>query len=503
MIHNINLILFVTTFVSSAYVPDETFRLCNRETNRVVDLSERCEMSAKSLYPTDDIVRNGPNNTFRAMVLKKNHNEVFGLVWKCQSAYIKVDGKSESGIQEPFATSKELCESLTQSKAYNNLPLKCNGDMCITSKPDALALLSKYTYIRHMISKVKVTSGHKNASIINGECHPQTGYCSTNDATYLWESDDIIYDCPYSLIDDLFFHIVDSSALVSRNKSVIFQIINKVKICDNNIEVYQTNDGFFLLPEPMSSELFEGNPDYTTIDENYQILEDTTVLHCLTMANSLEVARLSLNNEHFLIKDVDGNDIVLYVSDGMIYLSDCIEDLMIMISANKNVPVCTRDLPVVWSKDNNQTGNGYLTRSKIIVHTSHEIDCDNHHRLISFGDGMQVNIEGREVSLSKHSGIELVKIRMINKSNVSHYSDTSDYSKNQNLQSYELDHDYYFYTTNYIKHSSTNYYVYIFIIVLIIVLIAVVIVVRYVRNRKVIEYSSKFIASDREIYNPA
>lgn len=103
--------------------------------------------------------------------------------------------------------------------------------------------------------------------------------------------------------------------------------------------------------------------------------------NCFALVNSLENAKNTLHDAHFKVRDISGNELILYVFGKQIYIPNCEDNFEIEVLKDENTydsklkaKMCFRDIPIKFSK-NGKNETGFLTNTKIITKSSTRIKC--------------------------------------------------------------------------------------------------------------------------------
>ena len=114
-----------------------------------------------------------------------------------------------------------------------------------------------------------------------------------------------------------------------------------------------------------------GESDYEKLKQA-KLYRELNIRNCYALINTLHIARLTLIDKHFKVKDIYGNEVILYSTGQQIYVPKCEE--INQIEVINNSALCFQDIPIIWSK-NNKNFTGFLNNQKIIYQHSLKVSC--------------------------------------------------------------------------------------------------------------------------------
>ena len=168
----------------------------------------------------------------------------------------------------------------------------------------------------------------------------------------------------------------------------------------------------------------EADNDFNKIRQA-KIYKEINTRNCYVLSNTLELAKLSLSDKYFKIRDVKGTELILYTIKNQIFIPKCeeIEHIEIVMDSK----ICFTGIPIVWYK-NEENGTGFLSTQKIILKSSTRVSCENYQNdiYIEIDNGNKVlRRTGANITISdnikQHESIQIIN-RDIEKLNFNHYS---------------------------------------------------------------------------------
>ena len=134
---------------------------------------------------------------------------------------------------------------------------------------------------------------------------------------------------------------------------------------------------------------------------------------CDSVLASLNIFK-KFENEFLRIKDANGNEIVLYTRDHMIFVPDCLP--IIEVDIIDKTDYCYKDIPVIINLGN-KTVNAFLKHDKLIQKTSEIVKCDTREKLMNI-DNKLIKRTGNNIfiydvsSKFKRIGLKLVNANL-------------------------------------------------------------------------------------------
>ena len=95
----------------------------------------------------------------------------------------------------------------------------------------------------------------------------------------------------------------------------------------------------------------------------------------LLTLNHLNLVRQTLNEQFYRLKDLSGEDIILYSSSNQLSLSNCVKEPEVTLEYL--VHQCFEHIPVWYNDIKGKLVKGFLTKEKIIVLKSQTANCDH------------------------------------------------------------------------------------------------------------------------------
>ena len=414
----------VLKFENKTLITDD-FVYCDKSLKRIVDLKSNCvEKSKKNEFKYREFDRDqAENDTFEVLILAKNKHTVYGFGYECKILVQKTILKSSFWsnhlpaikTEEPLQISAEACWNLVNTQQCNEgINMKCQLTGCFSEDPD---FSNSYFWWSEQVVSNKKCSFRRTEIIADSpifglfgrqDCMVEHGSCLFTDSIIVWDSNNITHNCPYEIVEKVVnLTSFNNDILYSKQKNLAFQIISEEKVCDPPIDIYKTTEGLYLtltnhifdhltltiqthpqfkftnqtkLISNLPSTLLASEMDRSKINifENYKELNNR---NCFALTNSIYLTSKSLNDEYFIIKDIYGNDLVLYTVSQHVYIPNCMRIKNISIA--KNIPfdvACTKDIPVEVQFIRNKTITNellYMNNDRIISRSSKKIKCDD------------------------------------------------------------------------------------------------------------------------------
>ena len=389
------LMIFSTIPTTDAIRIRDKFKLSEIHDNKAIwDIPESCKINHKPAH----------NVRSDYYILSKLTNEVDGRGWYCTILHRQASTHMSWGfrnqifgqIQQTRELTKEDCAEMVRTKKCGKNHMKCSNDYCKSdAKPEF-----EYSYFGTTTQEwdecevyaQTVEAINAKSRILTNEhmltsCTPNDLYCKLPNGILIWDGK-IIKTCPYQYVKSTtlqsYGHI-----LVSEKENKLFQITKNETIC-NDIEAWNTAEGFYLTKDSKSLTLVTAIKELRVVDElilteiDYQKM---SIMNLVTHLNSLQNTKMcqlyksfinlysKTNDEFFTFSDFNGNEAVVYSSEGQIFIPKCVEVHDIeLVSATKQ---CYKDIPIKITHKDNTQDNVFLTTDRIIRTTSRIVPCKN------------------------------------------------------------------------------------------------------------------------------
>jgi hypothetical protein len=402
----------------------DKFTYCDKSTNTLVDLnsckikkqSTKVSMIDRSVFnkavygkgytqTNNNTVIHGKVSAFGAEFypLLKLKDTVFGSAYECRISELKAILKSDfwNNKLPPIKTTitlditPELCWKLIETKSCEiGEELICEQTGCYSRDPDYSNMYAWWSEKVITTQKCSYTTREITAHSIdvplfgNDNCKVLNEFCKLSDTIIVWKSKEVIHNCPYARTKDVALLLTEQepNLLQSFLDNVLFDVIAKIEVCDPKINLYQTTEGVYLA---LVSDIIT-HPQVVTIndqldlknslilseidsarDTEVKLYKELNIRNCISIINTLNLISKIKNNFYFTIKDINNNDIILYIQSHKLYIPNCkiINEIEIL-----ETNLCTEDIPITIV-DNNITESLYLNSEKILKKDSKMINC--------------------------------------------------------------------------------------------------------------------------------
>jgi len=294
---------------------------------------------------------------------------------------------------------------MIQSRKCDGVRMHCNQFNCFSVDVD---YSDEYTYFGDAVQSNKKCSfinrqvtGHDLTSSLfsdqSDKCKATDGFCLQTDSIIVWEPDEIIHKCPFTIIATLSLEHFDGDMLYCEPESLAFQVISKSNECEEKIDIYLTNEGLYLIPVNVSQSYSELSKQNLTlaINKNLLLLADSDSAkiqqmkiyreinqrNCYNLMNTLSIAASSDSKDFLTISDYEGKILVLYVFRNLLYIPKCQEIKSIMVQkvgyllAEGGVRrICYRNINA-FVRNGNSTEMVFLQKGNILKSFSSKVDC--------------------------------------------------------------------------------------------------------------------------------
>ena len=344
-----------------------------------------------------------PKNAYMRILAKQNYT-VFGTGYECRISEVKTIIKTDiwNKVFPPIKSisslqiTPEKCWDLVYTKTCNDGEImKCDSSSCYSLEQD---YSNEYSWWNEKIFTSKKCSfaqkeiiAHEITSPLfgNQDCNSQSGYCYLTDSIIVWNSTLITHNCPYSYatINRFIFKEISPNIMYTGNDNLIFEIIGTEDVCDPPMSIFKTTEGLYLVNEPITSRHTQiANTNINTNIESKFILAENdanketeiklyrelNIRNCLSITNTLNIISKTRNNFYFTIKDINGNNLILYTQNYNVYVPNC--KIIETIDIDYETYQCHEDIPIII-KGQYSDENLFLTAEKILKKDSKIIDC--------------------------------------------------------------------------------------------------------------------------------
>ena len=179
----------------------------------------------------------------------------------------------------------------------------------------------------------------------------------------------------------------------SNTNQILLNIIDS--IIEANMTLYKTSEGLLLVDTQIlknnnNINILSNNDNIQTINQ-LQLAENDfklqtlmklhfrwNIQHCFVMKSIMSICQ-TLENHFFKLYDIDGNELIIYSTKGMIYIPHCIN--LTTIDTISNPKNCYSNIPITFPY-NNVTKLACLHSNWIITDVDVELECDNKHQFV-------------------------------------------------------------------------------------------------------------------------
>ncbi len=343
-------------------------------------------LNIDNLCPQNSGINKNFNNLFSTdlkqinfTVLSKRQHKVSGLGIQCSKEIITLNctmywylAKEIQQITETLQLTREDCVQMVYTKRCGDAIMNCENDECSYEqlpKPDyAWNKLLQIKGVKCSIKKIAILATDDTKPIFPNAvqtCYPQQLQCQLRSSIIIWESD-IIHSFPYDFVLEDTFITTNSEENKINNGIVIYSDKNQILLniidttVESNISIYKTSEGLFLVDtlilKSNSNINIQNNKENIQAINQLQLAENDfrlqtlmklhfrwNIQHCYVMKSLLSICQ-TLEHHFFKLNDIDGNELIIYSAQGMLYIPHCINVTTIdtinnPIHSYSNIPI--------------------------------------------------------------------------------------------------------------------------------------------------------------------
>ena len=310
--------------------------------------------------------------------------------------------KRSNRVESNIPMSAAACNSLKETKLCNGHPMDCIGDTCKYHVEPVEA----YTWLESVESSEtkcefsyrRIIAEHEDSIIATtkvGPCRPSDLSCVLPNGIMIWDKT-ILHSCPYGYVQTGNFtasgsviYSTPGSKLSVNNTAVhaLFQLLEPVEAC--GVLFYGTSEDLYVTQQEVRhltkdalapdlqvmQHLTLADEDFTAFILNEAIIKLhilTNTLNCLSFKMLLESLRKINQNQFIKINDPQGNNLIIYVEHGNLYIPQC-QPINTIYLINET-SYCYQDFPIkLLIGDNFQSA--FLTSAGVITSTSTKVNC--------------------------------------------------------------------------------------------------------------------------------
>ena len=416
-----------------------SFKFCDGTSNaRLADYKSMCTYLDNP--PNQLAVPWLPNNEtfeFKIAILKKITHAVSGSGFQCSMEKLTIKTytnlfyqQSEYVTTEPITISASDCWYMVHTKSCKDKRMSCDGSSCSYKAH----IKTSYRWLESVLHEdytCRTTPRIISAKTVNDNlfgssvpfCRASDLFCIRQDHIIVW-TQDVIHSCPFEVIKiettfakgNLFICLIDN---------LLFQAIDIEESCGE--QIIRTTEGLYILRADKATsfrtststdhdiqELAFADADYIKY-KTFKHFSELQASFCYHAANTLQVFS-KFENEYIEINDVKGNPIILYASNGQLYLPHCTRIEVIDILSNSSY--CYKDVPIQFEYQNT-TWNAFLQKENIIKRQSKLIHCQAINHILNINKQVEIRRNGsmnvvRSNTIQHFETLNLVEIQAQN-----------------------------------------------------------------------------------------
>ena len=238
------------------------------------------------------------------------------------------------------------------------------------------------------------------AKLFGLDCLVKDNYCSIGNEMIIWRSSEIIHSCPFTIIAET--KLVSGydfspyyKTYMSNDNHWLFNVTHDdtfICVCDMRRKIlYKTSEGpyiYFRMENPTNKTANLDSMDFNCVKK--EIVQENSVIDlmlaeqdfarkkafderaylnyeiCLSFNAQLQVLS-TFNDRIFRIKNLLGEEAIVYARDNNIFIPQCKKvDIIYVLPIST---ACYEDIPVSFSLSN-KTYDGFLTSERVLKLTS-------------------------------------------------------------------------------------------------------------------------------------
>ena len=326
-------------------------------------------------------------------ILSEVTNKIHGDIFICEIKEVQLltyenffGAKTIERKIKNIAVSENECNFMIATKECKGNPMVCDGNFCShDGTPE-----ESYEYMSESVklgysckTKKKFISLKDKESIVFNKCKVKELRCKLKNSIAVW-NDNIIIKCPYKLITHIHTLEIKHNNILTNNKNALFQINNKMIICDNII-AFTTTEGLLITTDTRVNKLETETIEFSALHElilseadmntNRAIenLNKIKINNCLQQTEILNLMILKEDNYFRLIAQ-NKKDTILYVKNRILHIPRCFSINSIVIKKAQRTS-CNSDIEIEF-KIKNKTTLGYLNDERIIRMIPRKQNCE-------------------------------------------------------------------------------------------------------------------------------
>ena len=407
--------LIVLIANTNSMIIDDEFKYCApTESSLRIDIDKMCP-----IYKINQKIDNLFPSTLQEAnftILAKRQYKVSGLGTQCSKQMITMNctmywylwREDPLSFDTNIQLTQEDCLSMISTKRCGDNPMACENEECEYEQlpiPDFSWNKVRQTHgIRCMIRKIQILAVDDTKPIFPNAvqtCYPKDKMCQLQSSIIVWDTS-IIHTFPYEyILEELFIiplkeedAIQSGTVIYSEKQQLLLNIVDTT--IESNMTIFQTSEGLIAI----FTDSFNINKVRLNIKNNIdnsqaivqlQLAENDYHLrssmklhfrwnlqHCYSMKSFLSIFQ-NFDNRYIKINDIDNNELILYASQGMIYIPHCI--IVKTIDTINNPLNCYSNIPISF-KYQNVTKLAFLHSTRIISDVDYEMDCKTKRQIV-------------------------------------------------------------------------------------------------------------------------
>ena len=376
------------------------FSYCDKSTANMIDFDTNCQSRPQTATKKFPELTQKSERYMKLSVLFKRKSSVFGSGFECKVSELQTILKSDflSRILPPIKTSINLdiepahCWNLINSKScVEGEKMNCQSTGCFSPDPDYSKQYTWWTE-KVVISKkcsfrqLEIVSNEERLGLFGRNCYAIDGYCKLVDSIVVWDPKEIIHNCPFEIVGNSMFELLGESVFYSNTSNLAFEIISKEAVCDPPVNVYKTTEGLYLMKWIIHHDQIKMQETQTVVQPNMLLLSEIdntrmqevrlyrelNLRNCYSILNSIYLMSKLFNDKHYVIKDINGNNLIIYIQNQNAYIPNCMQINRAGIVTDASA--CTEGIPAEITVDN-KTFVMYLYQDRIITLDTTIMQC--------------------------------------------------------------------------------------------------------------------------------
>jgi hypothetical protein len=325
---------------------------------------------------------------------------------------------------------REDCLNMRATQQCGDRKMSCDGENCILDfvpKPDFRWWSTVTKVGEHCSLTNRVIHGKDRTSklfkSIDGDCRAQDLECVMSDSIIIWDKN-VIHECPYEWAGTFETRCVingdtlignDVSGKGEEEGSPLLLKLTGEWFTECNLRMRRTEENFVVVSlnsslnltalhklavakdTPHLSEIYletEGDARYAdSVLRMYELNQKM----CSILLSMLSAKKSTEYDEFFSIYDLKGNEAILLLRDGTIFIPTCsvVTELKL-----ENLTNCYADIPAQFTVDN-VTVDGFIEHGNILVRRSRQVSCSQSKLVRMILGDLSITMRGNVVTVAK------------------------------------------------------------------------------------------------------